>query len=114
MNNIQKGKLGEEIATNYLVSKGAKILQNNYKLNFGEIDIIAKINQDIVFVEVKARSNLNFGYPAEAVNLKKQRKIRNVAKYFIVKNKLQRASIRFDVIEIYLKDKKINHIENAF
>lgn len=114
MNNIQKGKLGEKIATNYLTSKGSKILQTNYRLKFGEVDIIAKINKDIVFIEVKARSNINFGYPAEAVTLKKQRKIRNVAKYYIVKNKLEKASIRFDVIEIYLKEKRINHIENAF
>lgn len=114
MNNVQKGKLGEKIATNYLCSKGAYILQNNYKLNFGEIDIIAKLNEEIVFVEVKSRSNINYGYPSEAVNYKKKKRIKNVAKYYMVKNKLEQVSVRFDVIEVYLGSKKIRHIENAF
>ncbi|MEN2258172.1 YraN family protein [Paraclostridium benzoelyticum] len=114
MNNIQKGNLGEKIATNYLISKGAYILENNYKLKFGEIDIIVKLNEELVFVEVKARSNINFGYPSEAVNYKKQMKIKSVAKYYIVKNKLEKVPIRFDVIEVYLKNNEINHIENAF
>ena len=65
-------------------------------------------------MEVKSRSNINYGYPSEAVNYKKQRKIINVAKYYILNNSLENVSIRFDVIEIYLKDKKINHIVNAF
>lgn len=114
MNNIQKGSLGEKLATNYLKSKGAYILENNYKLKFGEIDIIVKLNEELVFVEVKARSNINFGYPSEAVNYKKKMKIKNVAKYYIVKNKLEKVPIRFDVIEVYLENNEINHIENAF
>ncbi|MDQ0555102.1 YraN family protein [Paraclostridium ghonii] len=114
MNNIQKGNLGEEIATNYLRSKGAYILENNYKVKFGEIDIIAKLDEELVFVEVKSRSNVNFGYPCEAVNYKKRMKITNVAKYYILKNKLEKVPVRFDVIEIYLRNSEINHIENAF
>jgi putative endonuclease len=114
MNNIQKGNLGEKIATNYLKSKGAYILENNYRLKFGEIDIIAKLDGELVFVEVKSRSSINFGYPSEAVNYKKKMKIINVAKYYILKNKLEEAPVRFDVIEVYLKNNRINHIENAF
>ena len=64
------------------------ILENNYKIKTGEIDIIAKLDDEIVFVEVKSRSNTNYGYPSEAVNYRKIKKITNVAKYYILKNKL--------------------------
>ncbi|WP_334292123.1 YraN family protein [Alkalithermobacter thermoalcaliphilus] len=114
LNNVQKGKLGEKIANKYLLSKGFKILDKNYKTRYGEIDLIAQKKEKITFVEVKLRSNLNYGYPCEAVNFKKQNKIRNVATEYINKNKLENLEYSFDVIEVYLKDKKINHIKNAF
>ena len=114
MNNIEKGRLGEEIALKYIISKGGTIVEKNYRTKMGEIDLIAKMNGELVFVEVKSRSNINYGYPCEAVNYKKKRKITNVAKYYILDNSLEDISVRFDVIEIYLTDKKINHIVNAF
>lgn len=114
MNNIEKGKLGEEIAFKYILSKGGKVIEKNYRTKMGEIDLIARLNGELVFVEVKSRSNINYGYPSESVNYKKKRKISNVAKYYILENSLENLSIRFDVIEIYFNEKKINHIENAF
>ncbi|WP_455538212.1 YraN family protein [Terrisporobacter sp.] len=114
MNNIEKGKLGEEIALKYIISKGGRIIEQNYRTKMGEIDLIAKMNGELVFVEVKSRSNINYGYPCEAVNYKKKRKIINAAKYYILDNCLENISVRFDVIEIYLSNKKINHIINAF
>jgi len=114
MNNIQKGKIGENIALKYLINNKANILETNYRINSGEIDIIAKFNEELVFIEVKSRTNIKFGHPSEAVDYKKIRKIINTAKYYLLKNNLNDVPIRFDVIEIYLKDKKINHIVNAF
>ena len=114
MNNKEKGRLGEDIASKYIISKGGKIIEQNYRTKVGEVDLIVRINGELVFVEVKSRSNVNYGYPSEAVNDKKKRKIINVAKYYILDNELTDVSIRFDVIEIYLRTKKINHIENAF
>ena len=114
MNNIEKGRLGEEIALKYIISKGGTIVEKNYRTKMGEIDLIAKMNGELVFIEVKSRSNINYGYPCQAVNYKKKRKIINVAKYYILDNSLEDISVRFDVIEIYLTDKKINHIVNAF
>ena len=114
MNNIEKGRLGEEIALKYIISKGGTRVEKNYRTKMGEIDLIARMNGELVFVEVKSRSNINYGYPCEAVNYKKKRKITNVAKYYILDNSLEDISVRFDVIEIYLTDKKINHIVNAF
>lgn len=114
MNNIEKGKLGEEIALKYIISKGGKVIEKNYRTKMGEVDLIAKLNGELVFVEVKSRSNINYGYPSESVNYKKKRKIINVAKYYILTNSLENLSVRFDVIEIYFNEKKINHIVNAF
>lgn len=114
MNNKEKGRLGEDIASKYIISKGGKIIEQNYRTKVGEVDLIVRINGELVFVEVKSRSNVHYGYPSEAVNDKKKRKIINVAKYYILDNELTDVSIRFDVIEIYLRAKKINHIENAF
>lgn len=114
MNNKEKGYLGEQIALNYLLKKGANILNRNYRIKSGEIDIIAKFNNELVFIEVKSRTSIKFGYPSEAVNYKKKKKIYNVAQHYILVNNLYNIPIRFDVIEIYFNDKKINHIINAF
>ena len=107
MNNKEKGRLGEDIASKYIISKGGKIIEQNYRTKVGEVDLIVRINGELVFIEVKSRSNVHYGYPSEAVNDKKKRKIINVAKYYILDNELTDVSIRFDVIEIYLRAKKI-------
>ena len=114
MTTKEIGDFGEKAAEDYLVEMDYLILERNYRLKFGEIDIIAAKDGGLVFVEVKSRSNINYGYPSEAVNYKKKQKITNVAKYYILNNCLDNISIRFDVIEVYLKSKKINHIVNAF
>ena len=77
------GKQGEIIATNYLKKKKYKIIETNYTNKIGEIDIIAKKEDEIVFIEVKSRSSTKFGLPNEAVNITKQNKIHNVALYYL-------------------------------
>lgn len=114
MNNRQIGAMGEDIAKNYLIENEFTILEQNYRNKIGEIDLIAKKDNEIVFVEVKSRNNLNYGYPSEAVNMKKQYKILNTSKVYISSNKLNNSRLRYDVIEVYLKNNNINHIENAF
>ncbi len=110
------GKVGEIIATNYLKQKGYKIIANNYKNKIGEIDIIAKDKDFLVFVEVKTRMSRAFGDPAEAVNLQKQYKIRQVATLYLKQHRMLEANCRFDVISIVgqLENHKIRHIPNAF
>lgn len=114
MNNKQKGELGEDIAREYLIDKGFEIIESNYRIKTGEIDIISKTDDEIIFIEVKSRSNIRYGYPVEAVNYKKIKKIINTAKHYILVNNLHNKKIRFDVIEIYLNNKKVNHIISAF
>ncbi len=110
--NTVQGFAGEISAIKYLENKKYKIIHKNYKNHLGEIDIIAKHKAFIVFIEVKARQTLAFGRPSEAVNARKQNKIKNIASLFLIKNKLSESACRFDVVEIF--DGEINHIENAF
>lgn len=113
--NLSKGKYGEMLAKDYILSKGYKILELNYRTKLGEIDIIALDKNIIVCIEVKTRSSKNFGYAFEAVDLKKQRKIINTSNMYIQYKQIRNVQIRYDIIEVYLKNKlDINHIENAF
>ena len=82
----QIGKIGEDLATKYLSSR---ILERNYRGKQGEIDIIATEKNKIIFVEVKARTNLKYGRPAEAVTKTKQIHIEQTAQYYVCKNKLE-------------------------
>ena len=112
MRNKIEGDGGEIRAVKFLEDKKYKILQTNFKTKFGEIDIIAFKDGVIVFVEVKERSTLAFGRPIEAVDYRKQQKIRRVAEYYLMIKHKTEADCRFDVVEILGDD--INHVENAF
>lgn len=112
----QLGAYGELLSRKYLINKGYLLLKNNFKNRFGEIDIIAQQNNVMVFIEVKTRKNTIYGLPREAVNYRKQLKIKKVAQQYIQQQKIRDMNFRFDVIEVlWIKDKyEINHIENAF
>ena len=110
------GKLGEEIAEKYLTQNNYKIIEKNFSCSFGEIDIIAKDEEEIVIIEVKTRTNNNFGEGIEAIDKYKQKHIINTAKFYIFQRHLESYSIRFDAIQI-IKDKthiKIKHIKQIF
>lgn len=110
--NKIEGDAGEILAINFLKDKGYKILETNFKTKLGEIDIIALQNGVIVFVEVKSRATLMYGRPCEAVNERKQQKIRRVAEFYLmIKHKME-CDVRFDVVEIV--GDEINLTENAF
>lgn len=106
------GNIGETFATKYLKDKGYEILETNFSNKIGEIDIIAKDKDFIIFVEVKSRNSSKYGFPREAVTLYKQNKIRTVALVYLKSKKLLNSRCRFDVIEYF--DSKITHIENCF
>ena len=106
------GRAGEKRAIDFIKKKGFKILETNYKTVFGEIDIIAEEKGVLVFIEVKTRSNDNYGNPCEAVDKRKQEKYYKTATYYLQKAKKTDAECRFDVIEI--ENGEINHIFNAF
>ena len=110
--NKIRGDIGEIDAVEFLKKKKFKILQTNFKTKFGEIDIIALDGKTIVFVEVKRRSTLVFGRPIEAVDFRKQKKIKRVAEFYLMLKHKSESDVRFDVMEIL--DREINYVENAF
>ena len=112
MNKRELGTEGEVRARAWLLGKGAKILEMNYRRPTGEIDIIARQGSMVCFVEVKRRSSLRYGRPAEAVNADKQRRIARTALLYLQENGLEDAPARFDIIEILPGE--IRRIENAF
>lgn len=115
MDNLTYGKMCEAKATDYLKRKGYTIVANNYKNKIGEIDIIAKYNDTIVFVEVKGRMSRAFGDPFEAINYQKQRKIRMVATMYLKSKGMLETPCRFDAIAVLGNtDADIRHVENAF
>ena len=112
MNRRSFGAEGERAARDYLAGKGARILAMNYRRPTGEIDIVARLRGTLLCVEVKGRSGLRYGRPAEAVNAAKQARIARTAQLYLQENGLADVPVRFDVIE--LLPGEIRHIENAF
>ena len=106
------GRYYEHAAAQYLDNRGYRIIAMNYTVRAGEIDIIALDGNCVVFVEVKYRKNTAFGYPEEAVNLRKCNKIRTAARSFLTVNKMTDSPVRFDIIAIL--GNTIKHIKDAF
>ena len=105
------GAIGEEIAEEYLKKNNYEILEKNFRYRrLGEIDIISRENNVICFVEVKSRSSIEYGYPREAVNRKKQDNIRKLAQIYLAQRNIYNADIRFDVVEVYI-EKEGNNIQ---
>src|SRR5687768_3879726 len=98
------GKSGEDLACQELQRRGYAILTRGYRSRFGEIDIVAKDDQTIVFVEVKARAGDEFGGGAAAVTPWKQRRIAQMAVDYLSRNHLHNKPCRFDVVTVDLKD----------
>ncbi len=107
------GNSGEDISVQYLKSHGHIILKRNFYCKQGEIDIITKDKNEIVFIEVKSRSNTEYGLPSESVTKQKIQHLYKTARYFLYKNKMLNEFVRFDVVEILIKSGKfnINHIK---
>ncbi|HER23910.1 MAG TPA: YraN family protein [Candidatus Atribacteria bacterium] len=112
------GKYGEKIASKYLEEKGYKIKERNFRTFLGEIDIICEYKENIIFVEVKTRRSGRYGYPEEAINLNKQRKIIKNALCYLAQYNLWGKKYCFDVILISISNhqdlKRLKHIRNAF
>jgi len=111
------GKLGEEIAADYLQKKGYRIIERGFRLFRGELDIIAYDGNTLVFVEVKTRAGTEFGLPEEAVTPAKQKQIKRIAQGYLMERGLGDPDCRFDVLSILIKGdegRTITHFEDAF
>ena len=116
MSNKIKGKYGEDLAVNYLIKNGYAIVERNYRFSrYGEVDIIALDKDVLCFVEVKTRTSRAFGDPLEAINFKKQQKIRAVATAYLKQHHILDCNCRFDAIAVMGEnDGEVNHIQDAF
>ena len=111
---IALGKLGEDISVKYLEKKGYKILERNFRYGRAEIDIICRFQDEIIFVEVKLRSDGMMEYPEQAVGKSKQKNIRLAADFYMIDKDLS-IPARFDIIAVVKTDDfEIEHFEDAF
>jgi putative endonuclease len=113
--NIKKGNDGENLAAIFLEEKGYRIVQRNYRYKHAEIDLIIEKDDWLIFVEVKTRSSLSFGYPEEFVDEKKINKILEGADQYLFENNWN-GNVRYDIVSIKLGRgaPQIDHFEDAF
>ncbi len=112
MDRRKKGETAEKQAVSFLIENGYEILDRNFSSKFGEIDIVAKKNNTLVFIEVRSRSSNFYGSPEESINLRKVKKIIKTAQFYLLTKKTDYEEIRFDIISILHNN--ISHIKNAF
>lgn len=112
------GRKGEEEALKLLQEKGFEVIERNLRNRFGEIDLIARKNETVVFVEVKTRTSRSFGLPLDALDSRKRRRIIGAAKDYLSKNPaLRKCTLRFDAVGVEVLEGgglRVEHIEDAF
>ena len=116
MKNLEKGKRGEQLALDFLISRGYQILKRNYRYNNAEVDIILKKREYIIFVEVKYRTSAAFGFPEEFLHTGQMNRIKAAAENFLFEMQSEYYH-RFDIISILSKrgrKEEILHIKDAF
>ena len=113
MTNQELKAFGEDAAARLLESKGLRILARNFRLRFGELDLVALDGSILVFVEVKARSKDDLIDPYEAVDHTKQKKLRRLAEAFMARTRVGFDECRFDVVSVLGPD-RVEHLEDAF
>jgi putative endonuclease len=116
LSRIRTGKKGEELAVVHLQKLGYRILERNYRCPLGEIDIVARDKDTIVFVEVKSRKTEEFGEPELAVGKTKQRKLALISLYYLAQKNDSPVKARFDVVAVkMLRDRtEVILIRDAF
>jgi len=119
MRNLRQilGEKGEKQAARYLKKKGYKVVTANYRCKYGEIDLIVRDADILIFIEVKTRTSTDFGDPAAAVDYRKQQQISKVAHHYLITHHNDDVDARFDVISILSprgQKTEIEHISDAF
>mgnify|MGYP003610685808 CR=1 FL=1 len=109
------GKLGEELAVDFLIAKGYEILETNWTFQKAEVDIIALKDNILAVVEVKTRSSIDFGSPQDFVKPKKIKLLVKAVNEYVIENDLD-VAVRFDIIAIHAKGNEfeMEHLEEAF
>jgi putative endonuclease len=111
------GSLGERIAAAYLTDAGLRLLDRNWRCREGELDIVARDDDALVFCEVKTRRGLGFGHPVEAVTSAKQRRLRTLAHRWLAAHDEHAPELRFDVVGVLVRPARpalVTHLRAAF
>ena len=114
----QKGQQAENLALNYLLEQGLTRLQENFSCKHGEIDLIMRDNEYIVFIEVRYRKKTRYGHPLETINYAKQKKIIKTVQYFLIKNpEFNHLACRIDAVALTSQTQsgpdQIDWVQNA-
>ena len=115
--HLRRGKLGEVAAKRQLQRAGLKFLTANFRSDRGEIDLIFRDDDCLVFVEVKTRSSETWTRPAAAVNARKRRLLTQTALDYLRLLKNPKVKLRFDIVEVLLSDgevREVRHLPNSF
>ena len=114
---LRLGERGEALAWNFLRNRGYSIVEKNYRTRFGEMDVVARKDGVLVFIEVKTRRDHRFGLPLEAVDWKKRRKLTLVAQCYLQSRKLENKPARFDILSVTWNgtgEPRFSLLEDAF
>lgn len=114
---LELGSLGEHIAATYLTEAGLRVLDRNWRCREGELDIVAREADALVFCEVKTRRGIGFGHPVEAVTAAKQRRLRVLAQRWLAAHEEHAAELRFDVVGVLVRPARpalVTHLRAAF
>jgi putative endonuclease len=111
------GAYGERVAAQHLQEQGLVVLDRNWRCPDGEVDLVLRDGDDVVFCEVKTRRSALFGPPAAAVTHQKVRKLRQLAALWLAETDVRPREVRFDVVEVFMPPRgagRITHIRSAF
>ncbi len=117
MSNSKLGARGEALAVLHLVDAGMEVVDRNWRSRYGELDVVARDGDVLVFVEVKTRSGLGYGTPAESVTYSKQLRIRRLALQWLEERGSPWVRLRFDVVAIVMTrdgDPVVSHLRGVF
>jgi putative endonuclease len=114
---LELGSLGEDIAVAYLTDTGLRVLDRNWRCREGELDIVARDRDALVFCEVKTRRGVGFGHPVEAVNATKQRRLRTLGQRWLSAHDEHAPELRFDIVGVLVRPGRpalVTHLRAAF
>jgi putative endonuclease len=117
MDTIELGRLGEDIAADFLIRQGMVVLSRNWRCRQGELDLVAADGKRLVVCEVKTRSGVAFGHPAEAVTRRKISRIRQLTRCWLAEHRVRWCEVRFDVLSVQWPpggEPVVEHLQGVF
>lgn len=117
MDTVELGRLGEDIAADFLVRQGMVVLSRNWRCRQGELDLVASDGRRLVVCEVKTRTGTGFGHPAEAVTRRKIGRIRQLTRCWLAEHRVRWCEVRFDVLSVQCQpggEPLVEHLRGVF